>query len=48
MRDITERKALEEKLADLALSDALTRLANRRGFDQAIAREWEHTQREGS
>ncbi len=48
MRDITERKALEEKLANWALSHALTGLANRRGFDQAIAREWEHTQREGS
>jgi diguanylate cyclase (GGDEF)-like protein len=48
MRDITKRKALEEKLADLALSDALTGLANRRGFDQALTREWERTQREGS
>jgi diguanylate cyclase (GGDEF)-like protein/PAS domain S-box-containing protein len=48
MRDISERKALEEKLADLALSDSLTGLANRRGFDLALAREWERTQREGS
>jgi diguanylate cyclase (GGDEF)-like protein/PAS domain S-box-containing protein len=48
MRDISEHKALEEKLADMALSDSLTGLANRRAFDQALQREWELTLREGS
>ena len=48
MRDITEYKAMEEKLVDQALTDGLTRLVNRRGFDQALAREWERTQRENS
>jgi diguanylate cyclase (GGDEF)-like protein/PAS domain S-box-containing protein len=48
MRDITEYKAMEEKLANMALSDGLTGLANRRAFDQALQREWELTLREGS
>jgi diguanylate cyclase (GGDEF)-like protein len=48
MRDVSEHKALEEKLASMALSDSLTGLANRRAFDQALHREWERTQREGS
>ena len=48
MRDVSEHKALEEKLASMALSDSLTGLANRRAFDQALQREWERTQREGS
>jgi diguanylate cyclase (GGDEF)-like protein/PAS domain S-box-containing protein len=48
MRDITEYKAMEEKLVDQALSDSLTGLANRRAFDQALLREWELTLRDGS
>lgn len=48
MRDISERKALEEKLSILALTDALTGLANRRAFDEALNREWKRTLREGS
>ena len=39
LRDITERKMLEEKLSSLALTDELTGLANRRAFDQALDRE---------
>src|ERR1700733_12366773 len=39
MRDITERKALEEQLSDLARIDALTGLANRRAFDEVLDRE---------
>lgn len=53
MRDVTERKTLEDRLtaanADLtALSatDGLTGLANRRHFDQALAREWDRAARE--
>jgi diguanylate cyclase (GGDEF)-like protein/PAS domain S-box-containing protein len=48
IRDISERKALEEKLAALALTDSLTGLANRRAFDEALDREWKRTLREGS
>ena len=48
MRDITDRKVLEEQLTSLALQDGLTGLANRRAFDQALEREWERTVSEGS
>ncbi len=48
MRDISERKRLEEKLAALALTDGLTGIANRRAFDEALDREWRRTLREGS
>ena len=48
MRDISERKILEEKLSTMALTDGLTRLANRRAFDEALHREWKRTLREGS
>jgi diguanylate cyclase (GGDEF)-like protein/PAS domain S-box-containing protein len=48
MRDISERKALEEKLSAQALTDSLTELANRRAFDEALNREWMRTLREGS
>jgi diguanylate cyclase (GGDEF)-like protein/PAS domain S-box-containing protein len=36
--DITERKKLEQALSDAALTDALTRLPNRAGIQQALAR----------
>jgi diguanylate cyclase (GGDEF)-like protein/PAS domain S-box-containing protein len=45
MRDITDRKKLEEELAAFALQDGLTGLANRRGFDQVLDREWKQTLR---
>jgi diguanylate cyclase (GGDEF)-like protein/PAS domain S-box-containing protein len=48
MRNITERKLIEEKLFALAHTDGLTGLWNRRAFDQALEREWERTLREGS
>jgi diguanylate cyclase (GGDEF)-like protein/PAS domain S-box-containing protein len=48
LRDISERKALEEKLAALAMTDGLTGLANRRAFDEALSREWKRTLRRGS
>jgi len=48
MRDISERKKVEELLSLHALTDALTGLANRRAFDEALAREWARTLREGS
>lgn len=40
-RDMTEHKDLQAKLADLAATDALTRLANRRAFDERFSVEWE-------
>jgi len=39
-RDITERKALETQLGRLARLDALTGVANRRAFDEALGLEW--------
>jgi len=47
MRDITERKHLEERLAATARTDGLTGLANRRAFDEALEREWHRTLRGG-
>jgi diguanylate cyclase (GGDEF)-like protein/PAS domain S-box-containing protein len=48
LRDISERKQFEEKLAAQALTDGLTGLANRRSFDETLDREWKRTLREGS
>ncbi len=39
-RDMTEHKDLQARLADLAATDALTRLANRRTFDERFSVEW--------
>ncbi|RXH56265.1 sensor domain-containing diguanylate cyclase [Granulicella sibirica] len=47
-RDISDRKALEQKLEELAVTDSLTGLRNRRGFDERLGREWERTLRIGS
>ena len=47
MRDVTERKRLEDQLANFALIDGLTGIDNRRSFDQAIDREWKRTLRTG-
>lgn len=48
LRDVTERKVLEEKLSALAMTDGLTGLWNRRAFDQSLKREWRRTVREES
>jgi diguanylate cyclase (GGDEF)-like protein/PAS domain S-box-containing protein len=54
LRDIDERKQAEKKLQEaysaveaLAVTDALTGLANRRRFDQYIAKEWRRGMRDG-
>lgn len=53
IRDIGERKAAEEQLQvayraleDIAAVDALTGLANRRSFDEALDREWRRGMRD--
>lgn len=46
IRDVTERKVLEEDLVRLARTDGLTGLANRRAFDEALASEWLRARRE--
>jgi diguanylate cyclase (GGDEF)-like protein len=47
MRDITERKILEDRLASFAMTDGLTGLSNRRSFDEVLDSEWKRTLREG-
>jgi diguanylate cyclase (GGDEF)-like protein/PAS domain S-box-containing protein len=47
LRDMTEQKRAEMALKTLAAKDALTGLANRRSFDQAIEIEWARAQRSG-
>jgi diguanylate cyclase (GGDEF)-like protein/PAS domain S-box-containing protein len=48
MHDITERKALEEKLSLLAARDEVTGLSTLRAFEDALEREWSRTIRENS
>jgi diguanylate cyclase (GGDEF)-like protein/PAS domain S-box-containing protein len=48
LRDITDRKLLEEKLEAWAMTDGLTGIANRRAFDGALEREWKLTLRHGT
>lgn len=48
MRDITGRMAVEQQLAELAITDGLTGLLNRRGFDQALEDLWQRTLAAGS
>lgn len=48
IRDISERKALEDQLTALAMQDGLTGLANRRAFDDALDRSWREAKREGA
>jgi diguanylate cyclase (GGDEF)-like protein/PAS domain S-box-containing protein len=48
IRDITERKTLEERLSVLELTDSQTGLFTPRAFEDALEREWNRTLREGS
>jgi diguanylate cyclase (GGDEF)-like protein/PAS domain S-box-containing protein len=45
--DITTEKALEEQLLRMSVSDGLTGIPNRRGFDQALRGEWRRCTRAG-
>ncbi|HKU04533.1 MAG TPA: diguanylate cyclase [Bradyrhizobium sp.] len=47
LRDMTDQKRAEMALKTLAAKDALTGLANRRSFDQAIEMEWSRADRSG-
>jgi diguanylate cyclase (GGDEF)-like protein/PAS domain S-box-containing protein len=40
MRDITQRRAVEDHLRRLSLTDGLTGAFNRRAFDERLAEEW--------
>ncbi|WP_027552360.1 sensor domain-containing diguanylate cyclase [Bradyrhizobium sp. Cp5.3] len=48
VRDMTEQKDLQDKLASLAATDGLTGLANRRAFDERLAEEWARARRDGT
>ena len=48
MRDITERRSLEERLSLLELTDSRTGIYTPRAFDDALEREWSRTLRDGS
>ena len=41
MRDVSERKRLEDELGQLAFRDELTGIANRRKFDEVLETEWQ-------
>jgi PAS domain S-box-containing protein len=41
MRDVSQRKALEDELRTMAMKDGLTGIANRRAFDEALSSEWQ-------
>jgi diguanylate cyclase (GGDEF)-like protein/PAS domain S-box-containing protein len=43
LRDVTDRKQLEERLKLLATVDGLTGIANRRAFDERLQRNWQET-----
>ena len=45
LRDISERKRLEQELTRLATTDSLTGIANRRSFFEQLEREWSRARR---
>jgi diguanylate cyclase (GGDEF)-like protein len=47
MREMKKRAGMEDEMARLAITDALTGLGNRRHFDATLAKEWRRAQRAG-
>ncbi len=47
LRDVTDRKELEHRVAELTVTDEITGLMNRRSFDEFLDREWRRVLREG-
>jgi diguanylate cyclase (GGDEF)-like protein/PAS domain S-box-containing protein len=45
MRDVSQRKALEDELRTMAMKDGLTGIGNRRAFDEALSAAWQQTLR---
>jgi diguanylate cyclase (GGDEF)-like protein len=45
--DVTAERALEEQLLRMSISDGLTGILNRRGFDQLLRAEWKRCERDG-
>ena len=43
MRDVSQRKVLEDELRTMAMKDGLTGIANRRAFDESLSSEWQRT-----
>lgn len=48
IHDISDRKMAEALLKSLSMLDGLTGIANRRGFDEFLEREWRRAMREGT
>jgi diguanylate cyclase (GGDEF)-like protein/PAS domain S-box-containing protein len=48
IRDITERRTLEERLSVLELTDPRTGLSTHRAFEETLEREWHRSARDGS
>lgn len=47
LRDVTDRKLLQDQLARMAYLDGLTGIQNRRSFDLALEKEWRRAARSG-
>jgi diguanylate cyclase (GGDEF)-like protein len=47
LRDVTDRKLLQDQLAQMAFVDGLTGIQNRRAFDLALEKEWKRAARSG-
>jgi diguanylate cyclase (GGDEF)-like protein/PAS domain S-box-containing protein len=47
MRDVTERKSLQDRLEKQAMMDGLTGISNRRAFGETLEREWNRAVRTG-
>lgn len=48
LQDLSEQKEIEDRLRELSATDGLTQIANRRTFDDWLAREWERAIRQGT